>query len=128
MDIGHVTGHIPQSPAGPAADGGAGTQAPKHSFGEVLGEKAKAEAPQAPVKSNTVEAQSPLRNIIQDTLRTEQGMDAAIKAAMGGRTFSPAELMALQVKVFRYSQAVEVMSRTADKMVGALKQTLGTQV
>ena len=36
--------------------------------------------------------------------------------------------MALQVEVFRYSQTVEVISRTTDKLVGAIKQTLGTQV
>jgi len=40
----------------------------------------------------------------------------------------PAELLALQATVFRYSQAVEVVSRATDKLIGAVKQTLGTQV
>jgi hypothetical protein len=37
-------------------------------------------------------------------------------------------LIALQATVFRYSQTVEVISSAADRVVGAIKQTLGTQV
>ena len=38
------------------------------------------------------------------------------------------EIRALQATVFRASQAVEVVSRATDKLVGAVKQTVGTQV
>jgi hypothetical protein len=51
-----------------------------------------------------------------------------MRAARAGKTFSPAELLALQTTAFRYSQTVEILSRAADRLVGAVKQTLGTQV
>jgi hypothetical protein len=34
----------------------------------------------------------------------------------------------LQASVFRYSQTVEIVSRATDKIVGAVKQTMSTQV
>ena len=55
-------------------------------------------------------------------------MDAMIADARNGKSFSASELLAIQVEVFRYSQTVEVISRSTDKLVGAIKQTLGTQV
>jgi hypothetical protein len=58
----------------------------------------------------------------------EARLDAILDAAARGKTFKPAELLALQVTVFRYSQTVEVLSRATDRLVGAVKQTLGTQV
>lgn len=64
----------------------------------------------------------------ESALRAEQRVDALIAAAGRGRTFSAAELIALQATVFRYSQTIEVISRAADRLVGSVKQTLGTQV
>jgi len=58
----------------------------------------------------------------------EARVDALLDAAARGKTFTPGELIALQATVFRYSQTVEVLSRATDKLVGAVKQTLGTQV
>jgi hypothetical protein len=61
-------------------------------------------------------------------LQAEKKVDALIASVGRGRTFSAAELIALQATVFRYSQTVEIISRAADRVVGAIKQTLGTQV
>lgn len=58
----------------------------------------------------------------------EARVDALLEAAARGKTFKPAELIAMQAQVFRCSQTVEVISRGADRLVGAVKQTLGTQV
>ena len=58
----------------------------------------------------------------------EARLDAILDAAARGKTFTPAELLAMQATVFRYSQTVEVLSRATDRLVGAVKQTLGTQV
>ncbi|HVU51904.1 MAG TPA: hypothetical protein VHL80_14505, partial [Polyangia bacterium] len=58
----------------------------------------------------------------------EARLDAILDAAARGKTFTPAELLAMQATVFRYSQNVEVLSRATDRLVGAVKQTLGTQV
>jgi hypothetical protein len=67
--------------------------------------------------------------MLERTLATEAKIDALIaSAATGKKTFSAGELLALQATVFRYSQTVEVISRAADRLVGAIKQTLGTQV
>jgi hypothetical protein len=66
--------------------------------------------------------------MVDRTLRAEATVDGLIAAAARGRTFSAGELIALQATVFRYSQTVEVISRAADRLVGSIKQTLGTQV
>jgi hypothetical protein len=71
---------------------------------------------------------SPVRALLERTLGAERRVDTLLAAAARGKTFSPAELLALQASVFRYSQAVEVVSRATDKLVGAVKQTMGTQV
>jgi hypothetical protein len=63
-----------------------------------------------------------------DTAKAESRMDAMIEAARNGKAFSASELLGIQMEVFRYSQTVEVISRSTDKLVGAVKQTLGTQV
>ena len=41
---------------------------------------------------------------------------------------SPQELLALQVSVIRYSQELEVASKIVEKLTGAVRQTLQTQV
>jgi hypothetical protein len=69
-----------------------------------------------------------VRALLERTLTAERQVDTLLAAAARGKTFSPSELLALQATVFRYSQAVEVVSRATDKLVGAVKQTLGTQV
>ena len=69
-----------------------------------------------------------LRSMVERALQSENKVDALIAAAARGRTFSAGELIALQATVFRYSQTVEVISRAADRLVGSIKQTLGTQV
>jgi hypothetical protein len=58
----------------------------------------------------------------------ERAIDALIAAAARGKTFTPAQLLALQQAVSRNAQAVEVLSRAADRLVGAVKQTLGAQI
>jgi hypothetical protein len=106
----------------------------RRSFIEILGEAARpppATGPPHPASATRPiagPAPSPVRAMAQGALDAEREIDAVLAAAASGRTFSSTELLALQVKVFRYSQAVEVISRTADRVVGALKQALGTQV
>jgi hypothetical protein len=81
-----------------------------------------------PVRTLEVSGELGWQKLADDTFRSELRIDSLLKAAQGGKAFNAAELMALQVEVFRYSQTVEVISRTTDKLVGAIKQTLGTQV
>ena len=85
-------------------------------------------AARAPTATPTRPAPSPVGALLERTLGAENRVDTLLAAAARGKTFSPAELLALQASVFRYSQAVEVVSRATDKLVGAVKQTMGTQV
>jgi hypothetical protein len=69
-----------------------------------------------------------VRALLERVVTSENRVDALLQAAAQGKTFSPGELLAMQASVFRYSQTVEVVSRVADRLVGAVKQTIGTQV
>jgi hypothetical protein len=126
--------HLP----GPAARGRA---APHSSFVEVLregaarpgGPAAAARAsPPAAAASGGAAAKEWLARGVSRTLAGaaagEARLDAILDAAARGKTFTPGELLAMQATVFRYSQTVEVLSRATDRLVGAVKQTLGTQV
>jgi hypothetical protein len=102
-------------------------------FIEVLGETARPPPatgpPGAPGLAPTAkEATAPVRALAQGAFDAEREIDGLLAAAASGRTFSATELLALQIKVFRYSQAVEIISRAADRVVGAVKQAMGTQV
>jgi len=70
----------------------------------------------------------PVRAMLERAMGSEKQIDALLDAAARGKTFKPGELLAMQATVARYSQTVEVVSRVADRLVGAIKQTMGTQV
>lgn len=65
---------------------------------------------------------------VDRTLRMEDQVRRLLAEVGGGRTFSAGELIALQAMAFRYAQTIEVLSRAVDRMVGGVKQALGTQV
>jgi hypothetical protein len=69
-----------------------------------------------------------LTQALDNVNKGEMKLDALLEAAAKGKTFSAGELLAMQATVFKYSQTVEVLSRATDRLVGAIKQTLGTQV
>jgi hypothetical protein len=104
------------------------------SFTAVLDERLAAAptrtapAAAAPAPHAAAEARAPVRRMLERVISSEDRIDALVQAAARGKTFSPAELLALQAAVFRYSQTVEVVSRVADRLVGAVKQTMGTQI
>jgi hypothetical protein len=108
------------------------------SFLEVLqeGGPRKPEGPKPPPPRTTkplpVAPSSPLARgvarVLENAATGEARLDKILDAAARGKTFTPAELLAMQATVFRYSQTIEVISRATDRLVGAVKQTLGTQV
>ncbi|HXT98404.1 MAG TPA: hypothetical protein VN853_19055 [Polyangia bacterium] len=81
--------------------------------------------PLGPARSATP---GPVRAMLERAVGAERRVDALLEAAARGKTFTPAQLLAMQATVARYSQTVEVVSRVADRLVGAIKQTMGTQV
>ncbi|HVV15667.1 MAG TPA: hypothetical protein VHH90_00580 [Polyangia bacterium] len=58
----------------------------------------------------------------------QRSVDRLLDAAARGRSFTPAQLLSLQATVSREAQAVEVVSRVTDRVVGAVKQALGSQI
>jgi hypothetical protein len=100
-------------------------------FIELLGEAARPPPATGPPARSaaTPPAEAPaVRAMAQGALDADREIDRVLAAAASGRTFTPGELLGLQIKVFRYSQAVEIISRAADRVVGAVKQAMGTQV
>ena len=69
-----------------------------------------------------------VRTLMTRTFRAEAHLDRMLASAAAGKTFSAGQLLALQATAFRYAQTVEVLSRGADRLVGSIKQMLGTQV
>jgi hypothetical protein len=113
------------------------TPAGRRSFLEVLraGDRevrppARA-APKAEAPRRAAEASPLARGLaraLDGAAKGETRIDALLEAAARGKTFTAAEMLAMQATVFRYSQTVELLSRATDRLVGAVKQTLGTQV
>jgi len=109
---------------------------PRQTFLQVLDEgsgRAADRPSPPPIASASPGAARPgpaagLRALVTRTLRAEDRIDHLIASAAAGKTFSAGQLLALQATAFRYSQTVEVLSRAADRLVGSIKQTLGTQV
>lgn len=142
MDVGKLGGgpssvshHTPDAHEAPGARPSAQSAGSQRPFVQVLNEGTRFPPtdPSLAAQSTAHPTKTPgtgaaIRNFVQGTLDVERELDRLITAASSGKTFSPAELLALQAKVGRYSQAVEVVSRTTDKLVGAIKQILGTPV
>jgi hypothetical protein len=113
---------------------------PPRAFTAVLDERAggTSRTPSTPISSAaagpttpplpTQRSAGPIRTMLERAVGSERQIDAILDAAARGKTFKPGELLALQATVARYSQTVEVVSRVADRLVGAIKQTMGTQV
>ena len=91
--------------------------------GELGGPRA---APPPPVQPAA--GTSPFAAMLARAADADRAADAVIAAAARGRTFTPAQLLALQATVSRGTQTVEVVSRAVDRLVGTVKQSLGTQV
>jgi hypothetical protein len=66
--------------------------------------------------------------LVTDLEQERREIDRLIRQAARGRSFSPAELLLLQSKVYSFGQQMEVVSRMVDKTVSAVKTTLNTQI
>jgi hypothetical protein len=112
------------APASPAWDPPVSAGAPPargtRSFSFILGDTAA--PPAAPPAGRAA------LSLVARAADSERAIDGFVKAAASGRTFTPGQLLAIQTTVARYTQTVEVVSRATDRLVGAVKQTLGTQV
>ena len=87
-----------------------------------------AAAPAPAPLAGPLSAPSRVAQVMSKILSDEKAVDQGLARALRGGAASPQELLALQVQVMRYSQAIEVASRIVEKVTGAVKQTLQTQV
>ena len=93
---------------------------PGRSFREVLGETAPApEVAAIPER---------LRALARSITSGERAVDRVIAQAAAGKDFSTPELIAIQARVYRYTQELELVSKLVDKACAGVKQTLQTQV
>lgn len=144
MRIGHASPSPASHPTAPRAESSSRAAGRPKSFTTVLDEgtalgprapvaaaapKAAVGSPAAPAaRAAAPAAGGPVRAMLERAVGAEKQVDALLEAAARGKTFTPAQLLGMQATVARYSQTVEVVSRVADRLVGAIKQTMGTQV
>jgi len=60
--------------------------------------------------------------------QAQNRMEQVLRMAESGKSFSPAELLALQTHVYRASQELDLAGKVVEKATGAVKQVLQTQV
>lgn len=65
-----------------------------------------------------------LRSLGHDLDAGEQGMSAAIRATAGRTDLDPGQLIALQVGVYRYGDAIDLASQLVDRASSAVKTVL----
>jgi hypothetical protein len=62
-------------------------------------------------------------------IRTEERkLDRFLRRARHGADFELSELVQMQSLVYRYTRQVELLSKLVERVTGAVKQTLRTQV
>lgn len=58
----------------------------------------------------------------------QRSLDQVLASARAGKTFSPAELLAMQAQVYRASQELDLAGKVVEKVTSGVKQILQTQV
>jgi hypothetical protein len=137
-------GKVLEEAKGPARSAGlpVATEGPPQS--------ARAEAPRGPGRAEAVGRASPgcadvkpgasrvdsvqaareqqAAQVLDRVGQAQKRLDHILKLAESGRTFSAAELLALQAHVYRASQELDLAGKVVEKATGGVKQVLQTQV
>ncbi len=90
--------------------------------------KAQAQPQQKLDAKPPVEAQRPAARAIDQVSAAQTRMEKVLELAQSGKTFSPAELLALQTQMYRASQELDLAGKVVEKATGGVKQVLQTQV
>lgn len=80
----------------------------------------------APSENAGASFRDSLRRVAAGIAADERAMDRAMTAGSRGQ-LAPEALIALQARVYRHTQELELGSKVADKAAGAVKQTLQSQ-
>ncbi len=79
-----------------------------------------------PLSRSGASVQDRFAVLVTQLTEGERFMDRVIDQARRGKDFGPAELIAIQAGVYRYSQQLEAFSKLVDKTTGAIRRTLET--
>lgn len=69
-----------------------------------------------------------LRGLLNNFSRESSTMNDILKMAMGGKKFSPTQLLLLQSATYKVSFDLQALSKTVEAASGAIKTTMQTQV
>ncbi len=92
-----------------------------------------AQASGAPQAVQRVEAKANVRamepaKVLDQVAAAQQRLDHILQLAQGGKSFTPAELLAMQAHIYRASQELDLAGKVVEKATGGVKQVLQTQV
>ncbi len=65
--------------------------------------------------------------ILQDLDREEMFVDRLINRTMRRGDFTPQEMIAVQIGVYRYTQKIDLVSKIVDRTVSSIRQVLTPQ-
>ncbi len=109
----------------------AGTQPLKPKFSELLpSHPAPAAPPVAAVGCESARPSPGLKavQVVDQVAKAQVQLDSVLRLAQSGKTFTPAELLALQAQVCRVSQELDLAGKVVEKATSGVKQVLQTQV
>ncbi|AEI69029.1 hypothetical protein [Corallococcus macrosporus] len=84
--------------------------------------------PGAPVDSVQAARAQQAAQVLDRVGQAQKRLDHILHLAQSGRSFTPAELLALQAHVYRASQELDLAGKVVEKATGGVKQVLQTQV
>jgi hypothetical protein len=82
----------------------------------------------APSPPRVTAAAQKVSDVLDRVSSAQKRMDDVLALAQSGKSFSPAELLALQSQVYRASQELDLAGKVVEKATGGVKQVLQTQV
>ncbi|MGQ0508696.1 MAG: hypothetical protein ACT4TC_25630 [Myxococcaceae bacterium] len=85
-------------------------------------------APVAASQSSMSVSMGKAANAVDRVAGAQRRLDAVLKLAESGKTFTPGELLSFQAQVYRASQELDLAGKVVEKGTAGVKQVLQTQV
>ncbi len=123
------------------------SEAPEKSFGQIMkgavegpltiqkpigcppgGAPVQGTVPSAPSGSVGPASQNSVQQVAESVSAAQRRLEGVLALAQSGKTFTPAELIALQGQVYRASQELDLAGKVIEKATSGVKQVLQTQV
>jgi len=67
-------------------------------------------------------------DMLEKMMSGQNKMGKIMDMALSGKQFNPAELLAMQAGIYKFSQELELTSKVVEKTTSSIKQTMNTQV